>query len=248
MAQLNDTDIKLIETHLDGLLSTEEETNFTQRCLNDTVFADEVLAYQQVLTAIKAANRTQLKARLQKHAEQQKRESLPIPLESSKIRRGWIVAFAAAASVLIGGLLFWYLQPKSPNYEAAFQMAFQPMPSGGDRKSTNTQLTLLDSAYLAYDNYNWKTAISLFNALEKPMPKTLFLKANAYLALNDTENALALLKTLKNNTQFVAQQDDVAWLIALCSMKKGDTSDLKKIADMPNHLHANQAKKVLEQL
>jgi hypothetical protein len=248
MTQLNDIDIQLIESHLDGLLSAEEQVSFKQRCLRDTAFANHVLGYEQAVCAIKIANRTQLKARLQQHAEQKKAESQPISLKNVPVLRGWIFRFAAAASLLIGGFLFWYFQPKSQNYETAFQIAFQPMPSGGIEKSTNTQLTLLDSAYLAYDNHDWQTAIRLFDALEKSTPQTSFFKANAYLALKDTENALPLLNTLKNNTQFAERQEDVSWLVALCLMKKGDTSNILKISQTPSHLYMRQAKKVLEQL
>ena len=238
MANLNENDIRLIENHLDGLLTPAEQENFAQRCLNDKIFADEVFAYQNAHDAVFAANRTQLKARLQQHA-QQKTEIKPI------VNRKRLFAFSAAAAVLVGWFIIGNFFPKPHNFETDFQTNFQPMSSGGIEKSTNTQLTLLDSAYLAYDNRNWETAINLFNKTNNQTPKTLFLKANAYLAHNKSENALPILYALKNNPQFSEHREDVEWLIALCLMRKGDTSELKKISQMPDHFYAGQAKKIL---
>jgi thioredoxin-like negative regulator of GroEL len=241
MENLNNQDRQLIERYVDGLLTPEEQAAFTQRCQTDTVFADELAAFQMAVVAVKTANRAQLKAQLTQHVQKN-------TLKRRTLLRGWIVGLAAAASLLIG----WFFirgnaqNPSTP--EEAFQTAFQAAPSGGIEKSTTTQLTLLDSAYLAYDNQQWQMALPLFDKINDPKPKTLFLKANAFMALKDVDNALPILKELNSNPQFSERKEEIDWLIALCFLKKADASYLKRISEIPNHLFAMKAKVLLKQL
>jgi hypothetical protein len=253
MVELNDIDKRLIESHLDGELSIDEQAAFAQRCSTDAAFADEVRAYEQAVLSIKLANRSALKSKLQAHAAAQKEvkeevKTVALPTQNPKRLRLVIVALAAAASLLIGAFVLGYLTPKTTDYDAAFQLAFTPTDSGGVEKNSTTQLTLLDSAYLAYDNKNWQNAANLLNAIPQPTPKTLFLKANAYLALNDVDKALPILKDLQNSPLFAERKEEVEWLMALCSVKKGDVTGVQKMAEMPNHAYFAKAKKVVDGL
>jgi thioredoxin-like negative regulator of GroEL len=241
MENLNNQDRQLIERYLDGLLTPQEQAAFTQRCQTDTAFADELAAYQMAVVAVKTANRAQLKAQLTQHVQKN-------TLKRRTLLRGWIVGLAAAASLLIGWFFFRQSAPKPISPEAAFQIAFQAAPSGGIEKSTTTQLTLLDSAYLAYDNQQWQSALSLFNKINDPKPKTLFLKANTLISLKDVDNALPILKELNSNPQLSERKEEIDWLIALCFLKKADASYLKRISEIPNHLYTLKAKALLKQL
>jgi hypothetical protein len=238
MANLNDNDRQLIERYIDEELTIEETEAFVQRVQTDKIFAEEILAYQQAVAAIKSANRAQLKAQLQQHVQQK-------APKSPRILRGWLVALAAAASFFVGWLVIGYPQPKSRSYEEAFQMYFQPANSGGIEKSTTTQLSTLDSAYLAYDNSNWQTALNLFNNIANPTPKTLYLKANTLIALNLSAQATPILYSLKNNAAFAERHEDVEWLIALCAMKTGDITPLQALSKTPTHLYVARAKELL---
>jgi hypothetical protein len=241
MENLNNKDRQIIERYVDGLLTPEEQAAVTQRCQTDTAFADELTAYQRAVVAVKTANRAQLKAQLTQHVQKK-------TLKRRVLLRGWFVGLAAAAALLIGWFFIQQTAPKNLSHEEAFQIAFQAAPSGGIEKSTSTELSLLDSAYLAYDNQQWQTALALLNKINDPKPKTLFLKANAYLALKDVDNALPILNDLKNNPSFLDRQAEVEWLIALSALRKGDVSNIEKIANSTNHAFSAQAKKVVEQV
>jgi anti-sigma factor RsiW len=241
MVNLNDEDRQLIERHLDGLLTTTEQLEFAQKCQSDEVFAAQVRAYEQAVSAVKVGNRAQLKAQLTQHVQKKK-------VKRMKLLRGWFVGLSAAASLVIGWFVFGHNAPKTYSYEEAFQVAFQPAHSGGIEKGAPTQTSLLDSAYQAYDNQNWQVAIALFDRLDAPKPKTLFLKANAYLAIGQPEKATPILNDLKKNPQLAERQEDIDWYLALCALRKGDTEGVQKLVAMPNHLYYARAQKLLEQI
>jgi hypothetical protein len=248
MVEINDIDRQLIESHLDGTLSAEQQAAFAERCSTDALFAAEVRAYEQAVLSVKLAKRSALKAQLQAHAAQKEVKTVSLPEQNTRRLRFVIVGLAAAASLLIGAFVLGYLTPKTTDYEAAFRTAFAPTDSGGVEKSGNTQLTLLDSAYLAYDNKNWQVAVNLLNAIPQPTPKTLFLKANAYLALNNADMALPILKDLLNAPNFGERKEEIEWLMALCLVKKGDLTGVVKIAETPIHAYNMQAKKMVADL
>lgn len=251
MTNLNDNDL-LIERYFDGLLTTQEQTDFAQRRLKDTDFDREVLAYQKALDAIKIANRMRLKAQLTEHAHKNK-------VKRWKILRGGAYSLLAAASLVIGWFIFRDNAQKPLTYEAAFNETFKVAKSGGVEQSTNTELSLIDSAYLAYDNKDWQRSLDLLEKIKEPKSKTLFLKANAYMVLNNTEKAALILNDLKDNppnesgfrpdsANVNERQEDIEWLLSLCALRQGNTSDLQKIAKNTNHFYALQAKDLLEKV
>ena len=254
MSEITDTDRILIEKHLDHALSPEEQTTFNQR-LEDPNFAAEVRLYEQSVKAVFAFGDDNLKAMLMEEEAKLTTKGTPQYKTGKSTKTVSLVSrWAMAATVLLAvSAGIWYFNKtkdvEKPSADIVFEQNFVPYKSfENPTVRDNTTKSDREKAYALYNNGDYKEALVLFEKMiGPPQYKDQFLMANAYLATQQAENAVPLLKQLSLNPVF-EQQKQAEWLLALSLLKTNPDEAkqlLEKIKTDTTHPFQQKAMQIL---
>jgi len=198
-------DIHIIEQYINGELEGEALNDFKKRLEKDADFAADVKISQQLHQSVNKKNMDFLTA-LEKvdneyHTTSEALEVKPKPLP----RRRFLRPLLVAASVLLLGIIAWWLIPKPMNAEIAYKNNFCPPETSPEMGNADDPKELLKKAQLKL----------LYDAYEK-------MKREEFdAALGD----FALL----SESPFDSIKGDAMYYKALIHLKKGDLATCKKI-------------------
>ena len=256
MSRINEADTLLIEKYLDKNLTEQEQFVFNQR-LSDPTFASEVRLYEKAVQAVYAFGESRLKAVLQAEetklqADNASQETPQYPL--TVVRPNWQKWAMAASFLLLTSLAAWLLLPedkKVAKTQSVFAANFKPYPNyaqptvrGAGPKND------IDKAYALYEKKDFKAALTYFAKINPPLNEDLFLEANAYLVIQQTEKAIPLLEKISGSeTANPDLQQNAQWYLALALSETQPEQAMalfQKMKDTPNHSYQSQAAEVLE--
>lgn len=102
----------------------------------------------------------------------------------------------------------------------------------------------------AYQSGNYKRTIELFEQINNPGNRELFITANSLMQLNNTTRSIELYLQILNNNRTVAQkfyQDEAEYYLAMAYLKNNETDKalpiLTQIADDKNHTYHDKIDK-----
>lgn len=102
----------------------------------------------------------------------------------------------------------------------------------------------------AYQSGNYKRTTELFSQISNPENRELFIAANSYMQLNNTERAVELYQQILNKNKSTSQkfyQDEAEYYLAMAYLKNSVTEKalpiLSKIADDKNHTYHDKIDK-----
>lgn len=225
----SEKDIELIDRFLKGSLSEVEFTAFESRVSNDAVFANQLKELKLLRQGARLSKMESLFETL-KDTEAKSSEATIKPIQTN--RRSWIKYAAAASVVFLIGLTYFLLNPTEPNSEKIFAEAFTPYPNNVIKRSgSDTNSDLKKSAYLAYDSKQFEKSIPLFQELLKTEGDsiTLFYMANAYLANQQSDEALETFNTFLPNAGQMTNQTN--WYLSLTYLQRGDFEKCREILE-----------------
>ena len=256
MSRINEADTLLIEKYLDKNLTEEEQSIFNQR-LSDATFANEIRLYEKAVQAVYAFGDSQLKAVLQAEeaklqADNASKGTPQYPL--AVVRPNWQKWAMAASFLLVASVAAWLLLPndkKTVKTQSVFAANFKPYPNyakptvrGAGPKND------IDKAYALYEKKEFKAALTYFAKINPPLNEDLFLEANAYLVIQQTEKAIPLLeKVSTSETANPDLQQNAQWYLALALSETQPEQAMalfQKMKETPNHSYQTQAAEVLE--
>jgi len=235
---ISDSDIKLIENHLQGLLTPAEKIAFEKR-KSDVVFLAELDLYLKIKKSSKAIGRSQIR---QVFTSWDKEAS--ITKIGSWSQMGWKIA----AGLLIAIGLIGILKIFSPSKDSAelFAEYYQPYPNlidpiqKGDASSTQSITQLYELG--KYENV---LAQSLTNSVDS------FYVALTFLQLDQSKETITILEKFAHLDGF-RFRDAAQWYLALSLIRNEQIESslevLTEISKNPNHDHLERARKLLDQL
>jgi len=231
-------DIELIDGYINGRLSSVERKSFDERLRNEMEFA---ALFQELKLVREAIRLRAMKNNFQ--ALQSLEETLPTintgeEVEATATQNNRLIAFnkwSVAAGVLLliftGGYFFLNVNLSSdeiyqqyysvyPNMET--ERGLISMGNNNTPESNNPE----KKAFTFYDAENYSAAIKAFKVLIKvdEKPKYYFFLGNAYLANNQSEEAIEIFQTQKNIPS--EYQIRINWYLALAYLKSGDTDSV----------------------
>jgi hypothetical protein len=250
---MGENDNILIEKYLEKSLTAAEQQAFDER-LTDPTFAHEVKLYKEALMSIYTLGDTRIKGILQ---EEETKRVPPQYLEATtpeissplKVRRWW----AMAASFLIVVSVGYWAYSKTNTPEALFASKFEAYKSFSfDPNSRGkTEETTLTEVYRAYSNEKYRIFITYFEKFNDLTNDELFLMANAYLGIGNSEKAITILLNIAANNANT-HKDSAEWYLALAYLKQGNTAEcrkwLEKIKANPNNVYKKRANELAEKL
>ncbi len=250
---ITETDIQLIEKHLEKTLSNTEQTAFDER-LVDSDFVDELQLYQKSIFAIQAAGDKKLKTLLQLEEvasnapPQYQNELFIFKIPSKWMKWQWM---ALAATFLIGAvtLLFVLNQPKTilATYFEHYNIKAYDGTRGDDSEGVETDL---DRAYSAYTQKHYDKALAYFGKVTTLDSNALFIQSIAYLATHQIDKAIPILEKISQNTN-AKQRQEAEWYLALAlseAQPEKAISLFEKIKSDTHNLHQKKAAAILNQL
>lgn len=210
---------ELIENYFLGRLSEKEKQTFNDLLLTDLAFKESFMLQENLQKVIEVEEDENFKAML----EGFENELQP----KSKNYTKWLVA--ASVLVLFGLSYFALFQENSTN-EDLFAQNFEPyrnviQPIERSKISEDIKT----KAFAFYEKGEYQDAILLFSELQKTEKENYFIfyKANSYLAIKNTSEAIPLLKKyLEIQGQF---KDKAQWYLALAFLKEKNTNEAEKI-------------------
>ncbi len=278
MAELNEEDIQLIMTYINGSLSEAEALLFEERHQKDVLFRTEVAAYEEAKLAAFVGGQSRIKAILKDEAEKYQEENSAVKQKQAKIIpfRAWILSKwtpmerGVAAAFLIGVCLWainYFQKPKrdtSQLFVANFNASFEGIPitryRGKDdlkidsffrQRHDSATLQLAINALDAYAQKNYNASIEALNKIQALDDTLSLCKATALLASDKAQEAQTILTALTQNGKGYTQPF-AEWYLALAYLKQGNLTTchiwLEKIIAMPNHPYKQEAHRLTTQL
>jgi len=209
---------KLIENYLSRTLSAEDTVTFNELLQSDVDFKKEVQFYKDLQKVTEFEDGVAFKKQLQQF------ESEFQPKKSNYTK--WLAA--ASIAILIGFGSMFYFQTTSnqdlfaENFEP-YRNVIQPIVRGEVSDNIKTH------AFTAYEKGDYKQAITLFSEIQKTETNNyyIFYKANGYLALDNTSEAISLFKNyIATKGEF---SEKAYWYLALANLKENNISEAKKV-------------------
>jgi tetratricopeptide (TPR) repeat protein len=247
----SEKDQALIDKHLLGTISPAEAENFTQR-LNDPAFAAELAFRKDLLEAIKAEGREQLRTELQALETEEKTDLVKAAKQRPLY---WWIGLAAAAVIALV-FLFRLVLTEPVNSQALFAQHFEPYPNV-ERVITRNQQNAESLDMQAYANYElgrYQEAVLLFDQLIAAEPENLshrFYRALANLTLDQAASAIPELKKVaQSDTSRYASAAN--WFLALAYLQKERLEEARSLLDQiskqSQHPYHEEALALLQQI
>jgi len=209
----------LLYLYFSNSLTPEQEDLFQSLLESDAEFKAQFEFESNLKQVVKSQESDVLKAKLKGFERE-------INKPTTSIFNYRKFAIAASIALLMGW--FGYNSFFGTNYSSLYNSNFSEYPNTvytitrGD-----TDNSLEREAFVAYESKDYQAAIDKFESIEDDAKKDYFnfYKAQAYLGLNDTENAQGLFKqVIQDNNQFVAES---TWYMALTHLKQKDKDQAK---------------------
>src|SRR5690606_9746743 len=208
----------LLYHYFSNSLTPEQEIIFQNLLETDAEFKAQFEFEKHLKKAIKSHENDRLKSKLQEIESE-------INLPKLSIFNYRNMAIAASIALLVGW--FGYNSLFDTNYNNLYNTNFSAYPNtvytitrSDDEKSVERK------AFVAYETKNYIIAIEMFDAIPESTKNSYvsFYKAQAYLGIENTENAKALFEQIvQENDGFVAES---IWYLALIRSEE-HTSELQ---------------------
>lgn len=218
--------IDFIDKYFSNSLSPKEESEFDDLLHSDDEFKSEVAFAEDVQKVIYKNQRNDLKKVLQNFEQDKPTVKL------FNISKKWLVAASILIIVSLGSIFVknsFYPSPEKlfvENYEP-YRNIVLPVERGVNSNSIE------QSAFVAYENGNYHKAINLFNSVPNNNEQyILFYKSMCYLSLNKTNDAISLLKAIKESDTTLNSEinfNELAnWYLALAYLNTGEVREANK--------------------
>ena len=137
----------------------------------------------------------------------------------------WMYIAASIAILITMTLVF--IPNKPLNNEQLYTAYFSPHTNTfAPIERNKTSATILEKAFLAYENNEFEKALILFEETKETNNTAIqFYKASSYMALNNIEKALPLLEKVGTSKDVYANY--AHWYLALCYLKKNQLQNSK---------------------
>jgi tetratricopeptide (TPR) repeat protein len=207
----------LLYLYFSNSLTPEQEDLFHSLLETDAEFKAQFEFEKNLKTVISSHESDTLKTKLKGFERSLNKSSRSIFNYSN-------LAIAASIVILVGW--FGYNSFFGTNYNNLYNDNFTEYPNTvytitrGD-----TDNSLEREAFVAYESQDYKMAIEKFDAITEDAKKEYFnfYKAQAYLGLNDIDNARTFFnQVLQDNNQFVGES---TWYLALIAIKEKDKDE-----------------------
>ena len=211
--QLNDQDFQLIEHHLAGILSEDEDRLFSEK-MKDPDFEKNVVLIKELVKGIEIDATERLKASLQEEE---------IAIQKNKkgrlSRKVLLMRVILSTAAIVGFLLIavWWFSLPSNIYAEHFEPhknVLVPI------KLDATTKLKKEEVFRQYDNNAFEAALEGFDELLALGDNAdyLFYKANTLLSLGRIDEAIIILQELLKGqeTQFM---EESKWYLALAYIK-----------------------------
>lgn len=233
----------LLYHYFSNSLTPEQEIIFQNLLETDAEFKAQFEFEKHLKKAIKSHENDRLKSKLQEIESE-------INLPKLSIFNYRNMAIAASIALLVGW--FGYNSLFDTNYNNLYNTNFSAYPNtvytitrSDDEKSVERK------AFVAYETKNYIIAIEMFDAIPESTKNSYvsFYKAQAYLGIENTENAKALFEQIvQENDGFVAES---IWYLALIAIKDHEKNQAKTYLEnlISNHTYNKEkAQKLLKDL
>ncbi|MCX7550659.1 tetratricopeptide repeat protein [Xanthomarina sp. F2636L] len=226
---------ELLYHYFSKSLTAEQEILFEKLLETDAEFKKQFEFESHLKQAVKSHETDRLKAQLQDVESN-------LNKQENSIFNYRNLAIAASVILLMGW--FGYNTFFNTNYNSLYDNNFSEYPNTvytitrGDNENS-----LEREAFVAYETKNYQIAIEKLDAFSIETKKNYvgFYKAQAYLGLENTEKAKALLtQVVTENESFVAES---TWYLALIAIKEKDKDQAKiYLEDLVNNYTYNKDK------
>lgn len=207
---MTEEELKLLDGYLENSLSEAERLAVEERLRTE---ADLQAKLQELRTLRDGLVQYGRKQTLEKLREL---EATQPEIEKSVWQNRWLQMAAAVSVLAVASFLLWPAKNTSI-YSASY---FEPYPNvvmPSVRGVASQDSTIKHQAYRAYDLGDYKKAVALFEALEKPDEGVLLYLGNSYLAMGDAKHAMNAFQQLTVNYDVFDEQAE--WYIAVCYLK-----------------------------
>ena len=246
----NEEDIELIDRYLRGTLNGLEHKVIVSR-----LSQDESLV--QLLKEIKLLHKSTRLSKMEKVFQglQETEVSLKeTPNSQAVSRKLWPRVAAAASIILLLGLVWFLLNPGTPDTQKIFADAFEVYPNNVIKRSEQVKYSdLKNTAYSFYDQKKYAESIPQFLELYQTEDEkiSLFYLAVASLADGQTDQTIQYFNEFSPYAKANGLDDQTAWYLALAYLKKGEldnASTILKELSNGSSPEASQAKALLKKL
>lgn len=241
--------IHLLDRHEEGTLSAIERQELHE--LMEEEHAEEISAlHRQLVQEIIHEGRSRLAQSLEQWEQEIPHEG-PMSQAGGKVRAipylGGILALAAAVTLLV-----LIVMPKQTNPQAAlFQELGAPYPNTllplerGESKSSDLQ-----EAFAEYESGHYGAFLSQLSDLDTSSQAIDFYRANAYLALDQFQDAASIFQRLAYHTSAYSEQAE--WYEAMAAVRMQEEEKalgiIREIAAQPEHEMHKRAQNWLKAL
>lgn len=211
----------LIEKYFSKRLTTDESLEFQKLYDTNPDFKQEVDFLKGIKSVSEAEDDAQFKKQLESY------ESEYIEKEKSTTIT-WIKPLIAIAAVFVILISINFMLNSSINETKLFATYFEPAKnvSAPIVRSTDHE-TILNNAFIAYDEQNYKQAIALFESSYQTSKQSelLFYEGNSLLALGNTNKAIDKFKEHLKYSDVLTNRSH--WYLALAYLKTKQTDKAK---------------------
>jgi hypothetical protein len=237
----------LIEKYLDGELSDSEVLNFESKLMTESRLSDELILHKEIREAISDQEVLKLRELLKDYSSKKKNKT--------KLIKYYIFPLFAACSILVFALIFSNNSSIfSSNNDDIYKKFFKHVESGSQTRGVSEQKDNdYQKAFNAYDNYDFKTAIELFQKNNYDSENNCYKEFFTGLSYMELENFKKALSHLELATQCGQNlySDDVLWYIGLCYLKVNDKEkaiSYFKVLKTSTSYNQKRANEILEEL
>ncbi len=212
----------LIEKYFSKKISEVELLEFKNLYENDEEFKNEVDFLKNIQLASEGEDSSRFKSKLQCYESEFVKEKKP---HSPR----WLKPLLAVAAIFIIGLGFTLFLNQNLNNNQLYKEYFEPAKNVSTpivRSESNEKI--IDNAFIAYSEANYKQAISLFDQAFQNTQNSelLFYKGNSLLALNETDEAIQTFKKHLSFSDILTNRTH--WYLALAYLKKEQIDEAKQ--------------------
>jgi len=242
----SETDISLLEKYFDAELSDAEMKHFTSRMENDENFKT---LFEREKALIGAIRHQGIQENLQylKTLEESFKES-DKPVRSLVARKWYYLAAAALVGILVVSKML--VTTFSPTPKQLYEAYFTPYPNLFEPtvRSSEAAPSVRSEAFQAYEQKDYRKAVSLFNELlsTKEEPGILLLLGNANLILGNVEAAKE--NFIRLNKDFDTLDMQSKWYLSLCYLRSGDIEQARNMLKELGETEISYAEKAKELL
>ncbi len=235
---------ELIEKYFENNLTPEEQFLFDEKLKNDADFKSELEFHSELKNAITVSERAKIKAQI-KGFESSKKDNIKV----FNLRK--LMTYAAVFLVVISIGIFFILNQKTDSNQL-YASNFEPYPNiEVSNLRSNSENSLENEAFTAYDLENYKLAHELFTELLETESKDYlhFYNAMCTMQLENFDLAINELSTVnENDSKYYEKAIWFKELIYLKLNKKKDTKIL--LEELVNHysFKKEEAKQLLSKL